>query len=344
MQARKLTTALVVLGAFIVTAAAAPIAGAQSATKYAPDTNSRTFATDVGGWTGSTEYTNGLCIAGVTCPAVTQEYVGTGGTGGAGDGFIRSNLSGLASLLSTTRATWQSPAFTYTGAAGNPAEAVTFGLSRQTNAAALLTLLGTADYSVILDDLTVPGSVTIVDQAPITNLAGWTADASRSVDPGQLTIGRQYRIRIVTEMDLPVAVIPSATFDYDDVVLEARSSAGGGQPPLTGGELDDALKGAVAGVASLKGNTIHVTVKCPKRAPAKCVAKLVGKAKGKKSKSATKTGKVTVKPGKKKVAKLKVKPRFLAKVKRMKKMVFKVQIKSGPRKVSYFRKLKLKRR
>ena len=49
------------------------------------------------------------------------------------------------------------------------------------------------------------------------------------VDPAQLTIGHDYRIRLLTELDVPVGVlIPSGTIDYDNVLLRAATGPAGG--------------------------------------------------------------------------------------------------------------------
>ena len=204
-------------------AGAAPAADAAT-TDYHPTADARTFAASGGGWTGSRAYTNGLCIAGLTCPAVDNFHVATGGAGGAGDGYLRSELEGLLSLLSTTQATWLSPTFEYDGAAGQVPDSVSFTLDRRADADALLQLLEGANYSVFLDDVTAATSLAIVDRVDIANFSEWTSIAAVSVAPGQLTIGNDYRIRIVTELDLPVAVIPDAEFDYDNVLLRATKA------------------------------------------------------------------------------------------------------------------------
>ncbi len=223
MRFRALRTAGATVAAMAAFAGAATSASA-AVSDYHPDANARTFATSAGGWTGSSDYTNGLCIAGLTCPAVDNIFVSSGGAGGAGDGYLRSELDGLLSLLSTTEATWLSPVFEYSGAAGETPDSVSFTLDKRADADALLQLLETANYSVYLDNVTTATSIIVVDHVDVANFDQWTSIASVSVAPGQLTIGDDYRIRIVTELDLPVGVIPDADFEYDNVLLRASKA------------------------------------------------------------------------------------------------------------------------
>lgn len=229
----KLRTLFGVAVAATLSLGAAPLAGAATS-EYHPNAESRTFADSAGGWTGSSEFTNGLCVAGVTCPAVTNTYVASGGAGGVDDGFLRSELNGLASLLSTTRATFTSPNFTYNGAAGQQPDSVSFTLDRRADAGALLQLLPEADLSVFLDRVG-GNSLTVVDQVDIADVDSFTSIPAVSVNPNQLTVGADYRIRIVTELDLPVGVVPDATFDYDNVVLRAVKAD---PPPAPDGDGD----------------------------------------------------------------------------------------------------------
>jgi hypothetical protein len=215
-------------GAFaiaLISALAIAVSPAQAVTTdYHPDPEARTFATSAGGWTAGTDYTTLICIAGLTCPAVDNHHHAGGGTGGASDGYLRSDLDGLTSLLTTTTVNWSSPTFTYNGAGGQVPDTLKFTLDRRVHAGALLELLDDAHYSVFLDDTDNGTSVAVVDQAPIAELPGWTSIATHNVDPSQLTIGHHYRIRIETVLELPAAVIPDASFDYDNVLLQAMKA------------------------------------------------------------------------------------------------------------------------
>ena len=76
----------------------------------------------------------------------------SGGTGGAGDGFLRSTFGGVASVIATARTQWTSPAFSYTGAGGSTPDEVSFTMDRRVNAGALLAVISGARYRVFLDD------------------------------------------------------------------------------------------------------------------------------------------------------------------------------------------------
>ena len=117
---------------------------------------------------------------------------------------------------------------------------------------------------------------------------------------------------------------------------------GGTNPP--GGTADGSLHGVLGAAGVLRGNRILVPVRCPKSMTAKCRVKLAGHAKGKRSKRATSTGKVRVKPGKKKLAVLRIKPATRALVERKSKMVFRVRVRSGASKLVFFKKIRLVRR
>ena len=346
MKAVKLAVALTALAALGGVGAPAAVA---AESLYAPDAAAREFNTSAGGWTGTVEADNVLCDLGLTCPAMFNRFEGSGGA--AGDGFIRTEMAGLlgVSLLTAERGVWQSPRFTYRGAEGSQPTSVTLGFKRRTDDQTFLNVVGAAaTFEARLRDLT---SGTVLEAMPAsdaTDVSGWTAVPEATINPSQLVLGHEYVIEIVTETSVPVAVIPAATFDYDDVVLRAtgpeapggsRGSGGsGGYNPGSG------LAGVLGGKAQLRGSTLLVPVRCPRAAPAKCRVRLVGKLGGRRSKAATKTGKVGVKPGKKKVARLRVKPKFLARVTPRKRMTFRAKVSSGGASVVSYKKLRIVRR
>jgi hypothetical protein len=94
----------------------------------------------------------------------------------------------------------------------------------------------------------------------------------------------------------------------------------------------------------LRGNRILVPVRCPKSLTAKCRVKMAGHANGKRSKRATSTGKVGVKPGKKKMAVLRVKPAARTLVQRKNKLVFRVSIRTGTSHLTFFKKIRIVRK
>jgi Ca2+-binding RTX toxin-like protein len=210
------------LGALALMATAQPAAAADDISTYHPVDNARTFATGAGGWTGETTYTAPACVPSATCPGVTQTREPSGGVDGAGDGFLRADLTGLSSLLTTTEITWRSPPFGYHGAGGRQPDDLTFSLARRHDADALVQLLNGASYAVFLDDVGTADSLTLIEPRVILPTAEWTTIPAVSVDPADLTMGHRYRIRILTELALPASVLlPDGTFDYDNVVLRA---------------------------------------------------------------------------------------------------------------------------
>ncbi|MFL5907759.1 MAG: thrombospondin type 3 repeat-containing protein [Solirubrobacterales bacterium] len=226
MTGRTLRTVVVALGVALTGLVAASSAAAATSL-YHPTEASRTFNAPPAthGWTATTEQDFALCIPPVTCPTVTNSTPAAGGSGGGvGNRFIRTHISGLTSVATTTTSTWTSPNFTYLGAGGQQPAIVTFTMDRRVDAGALLQLLTSEDYSVFLDNVTTGISLTVVDHAPIFNQPDWASIAAVSVSPNQLTIGNTYRLRIVTRLGIPVAVLPDGDFDYDNVVLAASTA------------------------------------------------------------------------------------------------------------------------
>jgi hypothetical protein len=219
--AARLVTAFVVAFALSVGFATAAFA---VTTDYPPDPVSRTFSTSAGSWTGATDTVGLLCIVPITCPDSDTDYVSSGGTGGAGDGFLRSTFGGVASVLATARTEWTSPAFSYTGAGGSTPDKVFFTMDRRANAAALLAVISGARYRVFLDDQA-PSTPRqkILDRAAL-NQPTWASAPAAEVDPGDLTVGHQYRIIIQTDVSALVGVLPTGTFDYDNVLLRANKA------------------------------------------------------------------------------------------------------------------------
>lgn len=191
---------------------------------YHPAAESRDFAASAGGWEASTAHTALLCVEGVTCPAVVNSHEATGGAGGADDGFLRTATGAtVASLLNTTRATWTSPSFNYDGAGGQVPDELFFTLDRRVDAEALLSVLSSARFRVVLDDLDDESSQTLLNRR-ITNQPSWTSINAVAVDPGDLTIGHEYRFRVITELGAGANVLPAGTFDYDNVLLRASKA------------------------------------------------------------------------------------------------------------------------
>ncbi len=218
---------LLALGALLV---AAPAASAATVTSdYAPDAVSRNFSAGVGGWTSSIFYA-GACLPGVTCPAVNNSFVPGGGTGGASDGHIRTSLSSLLGIPAQSNGVWMSPAFVYGGAGGQLPDAVAFALSFRGGT----TALGNGDSARFFVDIIQqggPGVVQVVGGLSLADSEDWRTQGPIGINPASLDIGTAYRIRITTSYQTGGSAIPSATADYDDVLLRAVrdvSDGGGG--------------------------------------------------------------------------------------------------------------------
>ena len=206
-------------------------------TDYHPTQESRDFADSAGGWTGSTAHT--LCVPLVSCPAVDNSYIATGGVDGGGDGFIRTDVGAVASVLNVTTATWTSPTFTYDGINGYTPDTLSFTIARRVNAGVLLALLTGAEYRVVLDRTGGPTGDLVLAQGTIVD-QGWTTTAAASVDPAELTIGATYQFRLVTQLTSTVALLPGGTFDYDNVMLHADATdTDGDGVPNTPDNCDD---------------------------------------------------------------------------------------------------------
>ena len=384
--ARRIQVALAVLGAGAATLLFAAPSNAATST-YHPDPEAQAFEPTAGGWTGSTDAT-GLCLLQpLLCPAVDNAHEGSGGAGGAGDGFLRTTAAGVVSVAGNVEGTWQSPAFTYNGVAGAAPDEVSFSMARRADVGGLLLLLGSSEYSVELFNVTDQDSLEVVDETPHSDTDSWSSIATVDVDPAQLDVGDEYRIRISTEFSAPVGVLVGARADYDDVALRASTAEagdgdgdgvpdgtdncpavantnqadadndgvgdacdstpngpGGGTPNPPGGGNTGALRDSVGAAGMIQGNRIMVPVRCPKSVAAKCRVKLAGYSKGKRSKRATSTGKVGVKPGKRKLAALRIKPAARTLVNRKNKLVFRVSISAGGEKLTFFKKIRLIRR
>ena len=106
---RELMGAIGVACAAIAMAVLPAQASAVDATsEYHPDLDARSFVTSVGGWTESSSET-GLCVPVLSCPEITNEWVASGGTGGASDGHLRTSIADLLGVAGESQGIWTSP-------------------------------------------------------------------------------------------------------------------------------------------------------------------------------------------------------------------------------------------
>jgi hypothetical protein len=178
MHQKTRPPALLALAGLAIIALAAPQVAGAASSAYPHPSQARSFATSDGGWHSSTSFA-GLCVPGISCPTVTNGYAANGGTGGQGDGYLRTAIGSLLGVGATSRGAYKSPAFTYSGAGGATPTNLTFGIERRSSLGQLLAVTGnSADYSVDLVDLTQGGNATgLIDNEPIGDQNSWLARA-----------------------------------------------------------------------------------------------------------------------------------------------------------------------
>lgn len=212
--------AIAIAGAVVLVAAAivAPVA---SSSTYPNQPNSTNFRTGPGGWKSGALF-DGLCIPPLTCPAVTNVFVPSGGSSNVPptDGHLRTRLSGLTGIASTSTGVWQSPVFTYNGDEGSVPNNVYLKITRRSDVDELLSVAGNSvDFTVEVVRANGLVVATPYDHVPLTDKAQW--DVLPAVDIGNKTLGfgQKYLIRISTRFITGVDVIEDATADYDNVSL-----------------------------------------------------------------------------------------------------------------------------
>jgi hypothetical protein len=230
---RELRGAIAVAcGAVAIAVVPASARAVDATSEYHPDLDARSFVSSVGGWTADSSAT-GPCVPMLSCPEITSEFAAGDGTGGAGDGHLRTSIADLLGVAGESRAIWTSPPFAYAGAGGQPPTRVELTISRRTEISAFLSALGNeADYSVELVDDTAGGvALRVIDQAQLSTTAGWTRSPLMSIDPSELTIGHSYRLRIVSRFAYTAEVQGGGDADYDDVILRALRTEPVPPPP-----------------------------------------------------------------------------------------------------------------
>jgi hypothetical protein len=342
----RAATAALIAGLLAILMAVPPAATA-AAGKYPPGAAARGFNGGLAGWQSSTSF-DGNCLAPLLCPTATNSFQPTGGADDGG--FIRSAYSGVAGAMAvagTTTAVWQSPRFSYEGAGGDAPTHVGFEMDRRASVDQLLAVEGnSADYAVRLIDVSTGGeSLSLIAPTTLAGARTWTTARRASIDPGQLTIGHDYRVQITTRYTTGTSVLVNGSADYDNVVLTAEkgggASAGGG---LSEGRLGDLVRAATPGSAILsgKGKRLLIRVKCPRKAGRNC--RITAQGLLKKRKPATTSRTVKVRKGKAKLVALRVKPKARAKVAKRKRLLVRQKVRAGKVTATVFKQRKLIRR
>jgi hypothetical protein len=333
-------------------AAAAVAAGS----KYPPAAASRGFSGSAAGWTSSSG-NDGLCQPPLLCATVTNSYQDTGGADGGG--FIRSAYTGVAGATAvggTTRGVWESPSFTYSGAAGGQAATINFSLDRRANVDQLLAVAGnSAEYTVRLIDVTRAGeALTLIAPTTLAGANSWTGVSSGSIDPDSLRPGDQYRIHITSSYTTGTSVLVTGSADYDNVVLSASDGVGPGGKKGTGKgkgngggasssqRLEEMLRQATPGTAVLRGKKLFVRVKCPRKIGHACRTTAQGLLR--KHRPATLKRTVRLRSGKSKLLVLRVKPKARKQVAKRKRLLVRQKVRAGKATVTIVKSRRLIRR
>ena len=217
-----------------------PATGAAAATvdrQPAPEA-ARTFAAGAPGWTTAVTRGGLVCLPPIICPAVDQGFHAAGGTGGAGDGFIRTRAAQLAAVAATATGIWRSPAFTPAG----PVDRATLGLALRSDVDGLIAVLPDVDLRVVLVDVADPDRSVTVLRRPLRDTAGFRR-LSATLPAGAVVPGRSYRLELRTRLAAVAAVPLAVTTDFDDVelqLIDAEAPSGltatvpAGAPRVTG--------------------------------------------------------------------------------------------------------------
>jgi hypothetical protein len=348
--------------AFLALAFAATAGAAVS--KYPPAAASRGFSGSAAGWISSSN-NEGICLPPLLCASVTNSYQDTGGADGAG--FIRSAYTGVvgaSAVGGTTKGVWESPGFTYTGAAGGEATTIGISLDRRASVDQLLAVAGnSAEFTVRLIDVS-EGGEALTSIAP-TTLAGansWTNVTRGSIDPQALTVGHEYRIQITSSYTTGTAVLATGNADYDNVVLSASNGGNGGNGKGGGGgskgkkgkggnsgglseqRLLELLRQATPGsaVVSGGGKRLLVRVSCPRKIGHTCRTTAQGLLN--KHRPATLKQTVRLRPGKAKLVALRIKPAARKKVTARKRLLVRQKVHAGKTIATVYKNRKLIRR
>ncbi len=315
---------------------------ADTVSDYHPSENAREFGAGAGGWEGSTSVT-GLCAPDLTCPTVTNSYVGSGGTGGANEGHLRTEVANLAGVDSRVRGIWRSPPFVYRGAEGQTPTEVTFELARRTQLSSLISGGGSASYSAELVRVGSGVARTMIDDALLEASEGWTLTPEVSVSKSSLEIGAEYRIRVITTVYTQAQASPAGFVDYDDVRLRAVRANGDGSGGGGGGGAGGGGGGAGGGGngAVLDGKRLFLRLKClGVRHHGRCKVRAVAYT-HKNGARATFPIERRVRSKRGKKVTMRVRPRFVKQVSRQKAVLVRSQVKAGERKKTKYKRYKL---
>jgi hypothetical protein len=359
---RRMTTAFA--AGFASLLLALPSLATTAASKYPADPAARGFGGGLAGWSAAAS-SQGTCAPPLLCPSASGSFQPSGGADGGG--YIRSAYQGVVGVTAvggTSTVTFTSPRFEYRGAGGRQPDAVTFEMDRRASVDELLAVAGnSADYSVRLIDVSAGGEALTV--IPPTTLAGansWSDVPTASVDPGQLTMGHEYRLAITSAYTTGTGVLVNGNADFDNVVLSALDDLGAGGKGSRGkggaqgdggdgGALDrerllELMQNATPGSAVVTGKgkstRLLVRVKCPRKVGRTCRIATQGLLR--KRKPATARRNVKLRKGKAKLVALSVKPKARRQLAKRKRLLVRHKVRAGKVSAVVYKKRKLIRR
>jgi hypothetical protein len=236
------------------------------------------------------------------------------------------------------------PRFTYSGAAGEDATALSLTLDRRSDVDQLLAVAGnSAEYTVRLIDLGEGGeALTLIAPTTLAGAASWTSAGRGAIDPESLTPGHDYRIQITTTYTTGTTALVTGNADYDNVVLSASDGTNGkgkgqgkgkgngaGSGALSEQRLVELLREATPGTAVLgnKGKRLFIRVKCPRKIGHACRTTAQGLLRKRRPATARRT--VHLRSGKSKLVVLRVKPKARKQVAKRKRLLVRQKVRAG---------------
>jgi hypothetical protein len=338
---------------------AAGASNAQAARSvYPTQPDARSLDSGAAGWTNSSTVT-GLCVPSLSCPTVTNSVPSSGGAGG---GYLLTEVSNFAGVDSAATGIFESPSFSYDGVNGAEPKTVTLKLSRIADVSALVGVQGnSADYSVQLVDTTKPPNVAVVQPTSLEGASDFTEIRAVDVDPSLLKLGHSYRVRINSTFKSGTEIVPGASAGYDNIRVIANDgggksgsgsngsngsnggngSNGNGSGGNGGGGDRFGGNGVVAGAAILKGDRLIVKVRCKGKPAGRCRLNLQGRL-HKRGPAVTNKRTARVRAGTKRKVALDVKGRYVATLAARKRVVIKQTVHKGGKTIKGFKKVRVK--
>jgi hypothetical protein len=341
MQGRKWLVAGICLLAMLATSASA------SATRsvYPGNQDAVSLRNGPAGWSAATS-SEGLCVPVLLCPAITNSIRSHGGPGNSG--YLHTRLGSLTGVGATSIGTFTGPAFKYRGVGGIVPDEVLVRLSRRADVAALLDIAGNeATYTVRLKNLSGGPNVELINDGDLDGSPQWSQVPAIEVDPAQMQVGNRYRLQVVSRFESGAQVVTGSFADYAKLRLTAKSGkiGHGGAPGNGNGgggqDATDEAGGHIGGVVTVKGKRLSFRVRCAKRAPRKCHSRLQARL-NRHGARITNTRSVRIRPGTRKLVRLKIRGRYQGQVANRERIVIKRKTRVAGKKRTTYRTARVK--